>query len=156
MVAPLSSLSVSGLLATSGVSPLSQASGAAAPPAPAAQTTFSASYAPEIYAVYLNGLVATSGDAAPALETNVWQATIASGRLVGDSPFTAIPGAPPVVPWPAAEGTQGVILSLAPLAGSGRIFSSSTPVASGQTAAVSTGAPQSSGASHSTSHVATK
>lgn len=124
----------------------------AAQPSSAGQSQFSASYAPEIYAVYLNGLSAGAGVASPALETNVWQTSIALARLEGEDPDTAIPGAPPIVPWPPAEGTQVVIQSLGPLAGSGRILSSG----SAPTATASMGARQSSGSSHSTSHVATK
>ena len=107
---------------------------------------FSASYGPEIYAVYVNGLIAQGS----VLETNISSADIARPAISGD-PAAPVPGAPEAVPVAAPEGTQQVIAALTPLAGSGQIFTPGT----GQTATASTAAAQSS-ASRSSSTVATK
>lgn len=122
-------------------------------PTNAGENTFAASYAPEVYAVYLNGLVANAGVNSAALETNTYNTDVAQPPISGD-PGSAVPGAPPVQPVPAAEGTQQVIAAISQLAGNGAIFSSSS--GSAPKAAASTGAHQSSASSHSTSHVATK
>ena len=111
---------------------------------------FSASYAPEIYAVYVNGLIAGRTVASAQLATNTYNVDIARPPISGD-PAAPIPGAPPSQPIPVPEGVSAVIAAIAPLAGSGQIFSS----APAQTATANTGAAQSS-ASHSTSHVATR
>lgn len=111
---------------------------------------FAASYAPEIYAVYVNGLIAGTTVASAGLATDVFHTDIAQPPISGD-PANQIPGAPPSQPIPAAEGVQQVIAAIAPLAGSGQILSS----APAQTAAAGTGAAQSS-ASHSTPPAATQ
>jgi len=107
--------------------------------ASAASSQFAASYPPQIYAVYLNGL--NSGITIPSvLETDVYAAAVSQP---GDPP-PEIPSLPPI------DAAQQVIQSLTPLAGSGRIFSGSA-----QTVAAGTGAVQSS-AFRSSAHVATK
>lgn len=119
-------------------------------PAGPGTNEFSATYAPEIYAVYVNGLIAGQTVSSAALETNVYNTDIAKPPISGD-PEGQIPGAPPVQPIPSPEGREQVIQALAPLAGSGQIFSS----APGRAAAAGTGAVQSS-ASRSTPPVATQ
>lgn len=114
------------------------------------QNAFAASYAPQIYAVYLNGLVANAGVSAAALETNTIQTDIAKPPILGDPPGP-IPGLPPIQPATAPEGAQQVIAALTPLAGGTAIFSG----APAQTGAASTGGSQSS-ASRSTAHAAKK
>lgn len=106
----------------------------------AGSSQFAASYPPQIYAVYLNGI--TAGTSSPmVLESDVYASVLAQP---GDAP-PEIPSLPPI------EGSQQVIHALTPLAGSGRIFTGA-PV---QTVAAGTGAVQSS-ASHSSAHVASR
>jgi hypothetical protein len=87
------------------------------------ENAFAASYAPEIYAVYVNGLIARQTVPSAALETNLYRVDVARPPLSGD-PEPPLPGAPPVRPIPAV---QQVIAALGPLAGSGTIFGSSAP-----------------------------
>ena len=110
-------------------SPLSQVSTMipGLPTAPGSNA-FSARYAPQIYAVFLNGLVAGQLVSSTALETNLVTTDIARPPISGD-PGAAIPGLPPVTPVPAPEGTGQVIASLTPLAGSGTIFSDGSATA---------------------------
>ncbi|MGH7659455.1 MAG: hypothetical protein ACRENA_00880 [Vulcanimicrobiaceae bacterium] len=103
------------------------------------ENAFAASYSPQIYAVYLNGLVANAGVSSAALETNTYNTDIAKPPILGDPPGP-LPGLPPIQPVAAPEGAQQVIAALTPLAGGKAIFSGA-PV---QTGAVSTGDSQSS------------
>ena len=108
---------------------------------------FVASYAPQIYAVFLNGLVANT-----AIPVAASRATpdLARPPISGD-PTPELPGLPPVPTVPPLEGTDPVIAALQPLAGSGAIFSSvptavpasaptPAPVPVPQTATASSGA----------------
>lgn len=104
----------------------------------ASSTQFAATYPPQVYAVYLNGL---SSGGPSVLETDVYAAAVTQP---GDTP-PEIPSLPPI------DGSQQVIQALSSLAGSGRIFSG----APAQTVAAGTGAVRSS-ASHSFAHVATR
>jgi hypothetical protein len=133
------------------ISALSQAP-ATIPGRPTAvgSNAFAASYSPQIYAVYLNGLVASSVVSSAALETNTYKTDIAKPSILGDPPGP-IPGLPPIQPPAAPEGAQQVIAALTPLAGGGQIFSA----APAQTGAANTAAPQSS-ASRSTAPAATR
>jgi|SRR5579863_1519002 len=106
----------------------------------ASPSQFAASYPPQVYAVYLNGI--SSGIATPSvLETDVYASAVSQP---GDAP-PEIPSLPPI------DGSEQVIQALTPLAGSGRIFTGA-PV---QTVAAGTGAVRSS-AFHSSAHVATR
>ena len=106
----------------------------------ASPSQFAASYPPQVYAVYLNGL--SSAVSSPSvLETDVYASAVSE------------PGqAPPEIPsLPPIDGSQQVIQALTSLAGSGRIFTGA-PV---QTVAAGTGAVRSS-AFHSSAPVATR
>jgi hypothetical protein len=116
-----------------------------AAPAPATQEIFAASYAPPIYAVFLNGLVASA-----MLEPNLSYIQLAHPPIWG-SPVPQIPGLPPIQALPPVDWVPQVIAALTPLAGSGQIFS----VAPVQTGAASTAGSQSS-ASRSTAPATTK
>ena len=93
---------------------------------PTAQTgvgnDFVATYAPQIYAVVLNGLVANSAIPAVAVPASRATPDIANPPIAGD-PTPVLPGLPPVPTAPPLDGTDQVIQALQPLAGSGAIFS---------------------------------
>jgi hypothetical protein len=135
----VSAVSVSSITQPLRVAPVSPSAFTAAGSSSASASQFAASYSPQVYAVYLNGV--TSGvSSASVLESDVYAAAVTQP---GDAP-PEIPSLPPI------DGAQQVIQSLTPLAGSGRIFSGS-----GQTVAVGTGAVRSS-AFHSSAHVASR
>ena len=106
----------------------------------ASPSQFAASYPPQVYAVYLNG-ISSVGSTPSVLETDVYASVLAQP---GDPP-PEIPSLPPI------DGSQQVIQALTPLAGSGRIFTG----APAQTVAAGTGVVRSS-AFHSSAHVATR
>lgn len=135
--------------AVSSIFSSTQSTSPGVPTAPG-QNQFAASYAPQIYAVYLNGLVANAGVSSAALETNTYSTDIAKPAILGDPPGP-IAGLPPIQPVAAPEGAQQVIAALTPLAGGTAIFSG----APAQTGAASTGGSQSS-ASRSTAPAAKK
>ncbi|MBV8602605.1 MAG: hypothetical protein JO359_13655 [Candidatus Eremiobacteraeota bacterium] len=84
-------------------------------------TEFTATYAPQIYAVVVNGIIAGTTVHSALLAQNVWSTDIARPPISGD-PTQNIPGAPEGVPVPAVEGADTVIQALQGLAGSGQIF----------------------------------
>jgi len=121
-------------------------------PSLGSDSIFTASYAPEIYTVYLNGLLA-NGPPPAVLETNLYPTSVAEPPIIGN-PVPNLPGAPPVVPSPQVEGVQQIVFSIAQLAGRSdlvRSTSGTVPTVTGGTAA-----RQSSASSRSTSHVTTK
>jgi len=137
-VSVISAVSVSSVTQPVRIAPVSASTSASASIGSGA-SQFAASYAPQVYAVYLNGI--TMGiSSGSVLENDVYAAAVTQP---GNSP-PEIPSLPPI------DGAQQVIHSLMPLAGTGRIFSGS-----GQTVAAGTGAVQSS-ASHSSAHVASR
>lgn len=90
---------------------------------------FAAQYSPQIYSVFLNGLVAGTTVQAAALQVPLFNPDIARPRLIGDPP-PAIPGLPPILPYgPSPAGTGQVIAALQPLAGSSSIFGGAAPAA---------------------------
>jgi len=122
--------------------------------APQAADNFTPSYAPEIYTVYLNGLLSTPPAVSPAvLETNLYPTSIAMPPIIGNA-APNLPGAPPVVPSPQADGVQQIVAAVARFAG--RTDLGGTTSGTVPTVAAGTGARQTSASSRSTSHVATK
>ena len=101
-------------------------------PSGAGENAFTASYAPQVYAVYINGFIASSV-ASASLATDVFHVDIAQPPISGDPP-AQVPGAPPVQPVSAPEGTQQVIAAVGRLAGSGQILTS-TPAPAAKKAA---------------------
>ena len=136
----ISAVSVSSITQPVRVAPVSASTfTASSSPVGASSSDFAASYSPQVYAVYLNGISSGISNAS-VLETDVYAAAVTQP---GDSP-PEIPSLPPI------DGAQQVVQALTPLAGSGRIFSGSA-----QMVAVGTGAVRSS-ASHSSAHVASR
>lgn len=118
----------------------------------AGNSVFTASYAPEIYSVYLNGLIGNANPPA-VLETNLYPTSVAFPPIIGNL-VPNLPGAPPVVPSPQAEGVERVVASIAQLAGKSQAVR--TTSGTEPTVAAGTGARQISASSHSTSPAATK
>src|SRR5271170_6144635 len=102
MVSPVS---ISATQQPTHVAPVSASVYTAPAQSSASPSQFAASYPPQVYAVYLNGL--TSGAATPSvLESDVYASVLSQP---GDAP-PEIPSLPPIY------GTQQVIQALTPLA----------------------------------------
>ncbi|HEY1728169.1 MAG TPA: hypothetical protein VGG22_07350 [Candidatus Baltobacteraceae bacterium] len=113
------------------VAPVSSSTSAASSPiaSPSSASDFAASYSPEVYAVYLNGV--SSGS---VLENDIYA-----------SALTRPGGAPPEIPsLPPIDGAQQVIASLRSLAGSGHILSAPVQTGAASTAVVQSSASRSS------------
>jgi hypothetical protein len=95
-------------------------------PSAPGENEFAASYAPQIYAVYLNGFIANASIASTSLATDLFHVDVAQPPISGD-PQAPVPGLPPIQPVPGAEGTQQVVAAVGRLAGSGAILSSAPP-----------------------------
>jgi len=122
-------------------------------PPSASAGDFAGSYAPEIYGVYLNGLLASVPAPPAVLETNLYTVSDAQPPI-GATPEPPLPGAPPIQPSPQVDGVQQVVAAIAQLAGRGHLAgatSGTVPTVTG-----GTDARQTAASSHSPSPATTR